>query len=144
MTTDPSVRTQRGPVRVLVVDDFEPWRRWVRSVVGMQEQLQIVGESSDGLEAVLKAQELRPELILLDINLPSLDGLEASKRILGAAPETKIIYVTTQTDPDLVSVAMSNGVLGYVSKNEAANDLLRAIDSVLRAERFVSGVPQPS
>lgn len=144
MTTDPSVRTQRGPVRVLVVDDFEPWRRWVRSVVGMQEQLQIVGESSDGLEAVLKAQELRPELILLDINLPSLDGLEASKRILVAAPETKIIYVTTQTDPDLVSVAMSNGVLGYVSKNEAANDLLRAIDSVLRAERFVSGVPQPS
>jgi len=110
----------------------------------MQEQLQIVGESSDGLEAVLKAQELRPELILLDINLPSLDGLEASKRILVAAPETKIIYVTTQTDPDLVSVAMSNGVLGYVSKNEAANDLLRAIDSVLRAERFVSGVPQPS
>jgi len=144
VTTDPSVRTQRGPVRVLVVDDFEPWRRWVRSVVGMQEQLQIVGESSDGLEAVLKAQELRPELILLDINLPSLDGLEASKRILVAAPETKIIYVTTQTDPDLVSVAMSNGVLGYVSKNEAANDLLRAIDSVLRAERFVSGVPQPS
>jgi len=110
----------------------------VRTSLSTREQFQIVGEVSNGLEAVLKASELKPELILLDINLPDFDGLEVSRRVLRTAPETKIIYVTTNTDPELVEVAKSNGVLGYVLKHEAVNDLLRAIQSALRGETFIS------
>jgi DNA-binding NarL/FixJ family response regulator len=134
----PDLPSQALPIRILVADDFEPWRAWLRTIVSPRDQFHIVGEVTNGLDAVLKAHELRPELILLDINLPSLDGLEVSRRVLRTAPETKIIYVTTNTDPELVEVAMSNGVLGYVLKNEAANDLLRAIQSALRGDKFIS------
>lgn len=134
----PDLPSQAQPIRILVADDFEPWRAWVRTVFSARDQFQIVGEVSNGLDAVRKAHELKPELVLLDINLPDLDGLEVSRRVLRTAPKTKIVYVTTNTDPELVEVAMSNGVLGYVLKHEAVNDLLRAIQSALRGEKFIS------
>src|SRR5262245_12205759 len=73
-------------VKVLIVDDHEPWRRWVYRELGKQQQLQIVGEASDGLEAVRKAHELKPDLILLDIGLPNLNGLEAASQITQSTP----------------------------------------------------------
>ena len=69
------------PIRTLVADDFEPWREWVRTIFSTRNEFHIVGEVSNGLDAVLKAHELRPELILLDINLPNLDGLQVSRRV---------------------------------------------------------------
>jgi len=120
------------------VDDNETWRRWVYSELGTQQQLQIVGEASDGLEAVRKAHEFKPEIILLDIGLPKLNGLEAASRITKNAPDAKIVFLTAQNDPDVVMQALSNGATGYVLKVDAKTELLAAIAAVLQGLRFAS------
>ncbi len=93
-------------VRVLVVDDYEPWRQQVRSMLQTKPELRVVAEAADGLEAVQKAQELGPALILLGIGLPSLDGLEAAKQIRQGAPDARIIFLTQNRDKDLARAAL--------------------------------------
>ena len=124
-------------VRVLIVDDNERWRRWVNSELG-QQQLQVVGEASDGLEAVRKAHELKPDVILLDIGLPNLNGLEVASRARQSTPDSKIVFLTAQNDPDLVKQAFSNGATGYVLKVDAKSELLAAIAAAVQGRRFVS------
>lgn len=102
--------------------------------------MQIVGEVSDGLEAVRQAEELKPDLILLDIGLPTLSGLEAARLIRKLAPKSKIIFVTQESSPDVVRAALNVGALGYVLKVRAGTDLLAAVDAVLEGRHFVSGV----
>src|SRR5271170_4335421 len=114
-------------VRVLVVDDYEPFRRLACSMLGERPELQIVGEASDGMEAVRKAEELKPNLILLDIGLPTLNGIEAAKQIRKLAPESKIIFVSQESSPDIVQEAIDLGARGYVLKIRAAIDLLAAV-----------------
>ena len=125
-------------VRVLVVDDFEPWRDFVRSALMKQPGLQVVGEASDGLEAVQKSQELQPDLILLDIGLPTMNGIESARHIKQLAPGAKILFASENSDVDVIRVALSDGALGYVLKADAAHELLPAIAAVLRGDRFVS------
>ena len=123
---------------VLVVEDFEPFRRFVCSTLGEKPELQIVGEASDGLQAVQKAQELKPDLILLDIGLPGLNGIEAASRILRLVPGAKVLFVNHSNDADVVTAALSDGAKGYVRKENAKTDLLPAVETVLRGDRFVS------
>ena len=123
---------------VLVVEDYEPFRRFICSLLGKRPGLQIVGEASDGLQAVEKAQELQPDLILLDIGLPTLDGIEAACRISRLVPSAKVLFVSQNSDADVVIAALSNGAKGYVRKENALTDLLAAVDAVLRGDRFVS------
>jgi DNA-binding NarL/FixJ family response regulator len=125
-------------IRVLVVDDFEPWRQQVCSILGARPELRVVAEAADGLEAVQKAEELKPDLIVLDMGLPSLDGLEVANRIGRVAPGTKIIFVTQNSDKDLVRRALNNGALGYVLKTDAASELLTAVAAVLGGDRCLS------
>lgn len=125
-------------VRILVVDDYGPWPGFVLSTVRNQPQLQIVGEASDGLAAVKKAEELQPDLILLDIGLPALDGIGAAKRINQVAPTAKILFVSQSHDQDVVREALSNGARGYVLKENGRSELLPAIETILRGETFVS------
>jgi len=125
-------------VRVLVVDDFEPWRDYVRSALKTQPELQVVGEASDGLEAVQKSQELQPDLILLDIGLPTMNGIESARRIKQLAPGAKILFASENSDVDVVRVALSDGARGYILKADAGHELLPAIEAVLRGDRFVS------
>jgi DNA-binding NarL/FixJ family response regulator len=127
-----------SPVRILVVDDNEPFRHFVCSMVGKRAELQIVGEASDGLEAVNKSEELQPDLILLDIGLPSLNGIEAAKRICNLVPESKIIFLSQESSTDVVRGALSMGAMGYVAKAKAASDLLTAIEAVVQGKQFVS------
>jgi len=122
---------------ILVVDDNEPFRRLVGSVLAGNE-FQIVGWASDGLEAVRKAQELQPDLILLDIGLPKLNGIETARRISQLPLRSKIIFLSQETSPDVVAAALGRSASGYVSKLDAGRELVLAIRAVLRGELFVS------
>jgi DNA-binding NarL/FixJ family response regulator len=125
-------------VRVLVVEDFEPFRRFICSTLRNIRALQIIGEASDGLEAVRKSAELRPDLILLDVGLPTLNGIEAARRIRTLSRESKIIFVSQQSDPDLVEQALNLGAFGYVLKTMAVTDVLLAVEAVMQGKHFLS------
>jgi DNA-binding NarL/FixJ family response regulator len=129
-------------IRVLVVDDNESFRRFVRATLSLRPELQIVGEVSDGLEAVQKALELQPDLIVLDIGLPSQNGLEAARRIRKLSPKSKILFLSQERSADVVQEALSSGGLGFVFKANAASDLMVAVEAVLRDEPFVSSTPK--
>jgi DNA-binding NarL/FixJ family response regulator len=126
-------------VRVLVVDDYEPFRRFICSTLGRKPELQVVAETADGLEAVHKAEELRPDLIVLDIGLPTLNGIEAARRIRKLSPKSKILFVSQESSADAVQEALSLGALGYVVKAHAGSELLSAVGAVLEGKQFVSG-----
>jgi len=117
-------------IRVLVVDDFEPFRRLVCSIMEARPGLQIVGEASDGLEAVQKAVELKPDLILMDIGLPSLNGIEAARQIRELIPESKIIFLSQESSPEVVQETMDLGAAGYVVKVRAAIELRATVEAV--------------
>jgi DNA-binding NarL/FixJ family response regulator len=125
-------------VRILVVDDLEPWRRFVSSTLQEQPDMQIVSGVCDGLAAVQKAQELQPDLIVLDIGLPKLNGIEAARQIRKLVPNSKILFLTQESSDDVVHEAFSLGARGYVVKIQAGNELLAAVETVLRGEQFVS------
>src|SRR5437660_1966251 len=126
------------PIRVLVVDDYEPLRRFVTSTLEQQPELQIIGEASDGLEGVQQAQELQPDLILLDIGLPTLNGIEAARRIRKVSPTSKILFVSENRSWDIVEEALRTGAGGYVVKSDAVGELWLAVNAVLGGKRFVS------
>jgi len=121
-----------------VVDDYEPWRRFIRLTLLAQERLQIVAEVADGPEALQQAQELKPDLILLDIGLPTSNGIEVARRIRDLSPQSRILFVSENRSPDIMKEALTTGADGYVIKSQAASDLLRAVNAVLAGGRFVS------
>jgi DNA-binding NarL/FixJ family response regulator len=120
-----------APFRILVVDDFAPWRSYLRSILGECRQVNVVGEAADGLEAVQKVDELRPDLILMDIALPGLNGIEAAKRIRGNAPNSKILFLSVEASQDFVEAALAAGGCGYIVKTEVRSKLLPAIHRLL-------------
>jgi len=101
--------------------------------------MQEVAEASEGLEAVDKARELQPHLVLMDIGLPLLNGIEAARRIREVSPKSRIIFLTQETSPEVVSAAMVLGASGYVFKSEAETHLVRALEAVLKGEQFFRG-----
>lgn len=139
MDTVPCVDDNRSAsIRVLVVEDFEPFRRSVCSMLDKNPDLQIVGEVSDGLEAISKAARLQPDLILLDVGLPSLNGIEAARRIRKLSPKSKIVFVSQESASEVVEEAFNLGAWGYVVKTRLRCDLLAAIESVHHRKQFVS------
>jgi DNA-binding NarL/FixJ family response regulator len=120
-----------------VVEDFAPWRHFVIAQLSENHEMRIVGVVSDGPEAVLKAAELQPDLILLDVGLPKMNGIEAARRIRKVAPKSKILFLTQELDVDVARVALSEGH-GYVVKSDADNELITAVEAVLQGKKFVS------
>jgi len=140
-TTPPRNSLPTSPYRILVVDDFEPWRMKVCAMLQSHPDLKVIGEAEDGLEAVRKAEELKPDLILLDIGMPALSGIEAAERISKIVPAAKILFVTQENDPDVAATALSNGAKGLVLKVNAHRELLPAVEAILDGRRFLgSGV----
>ena len=125
-------------MRVLVVEDFSPFCQFVRSTLAERPDVQVIGEVADGLEAVQKAELLEPNLVLLDIGLPTLNGIEAARQISKLAPKSKIIFVSQESSREVVQEALNVGAWGYVVKTKAAIDLLAAVDAVFEGKRFVS------
>jgi DNA-binding NarL/FixJ family response regulator len=123
-------------VAILIVDDFEPWRSTVRSMLAEDPDLEVVGESSDGLDAVVMSAAIRPHLVLLDIHLPKLNGLDAARQIREVSPGTKILFLSSYHGVDLMREALKIGA-GFVVKADAARDLLPIVRAVVRNEPFV-------
>jgi DNA-binding NarL/FixJ family response regulator len=123
-------------VGVLIAEDFPPYRQFVCSTLAKRSDLQIIAEVSDGLEAVQKALELKPDLILLDIGLPTMNGIEAARRIRTLVPNAKIIFLTEETSAEVVEEAFGIGARAYVQKVKAGRQLLAAIDAAIQGKRF--------
>jgi DNA-binding NarL/FixJ family response regulator len=126
------------PLRILVVEDHEPFRRLICMELEQRAEFRVIGEVSDGVEAVQQAQKLRPELIVLDIGLPKLNGIEAARRIRRLVPDARLLFVSQESSADIVEEAFRLGAQGYVHKPFAKNDLLLAVDAVIGGKRFVS------
>src|SRR5580692_8051029 len=122
--------------RTLIVEDHEGLRALLRSLLENGTQCVVIGEASDGLQAVQKAQELQPDLILLDLSLPKLNGMEAGRRIRKISPESKILFLSQEPAPEIVQSALSLGA-GYLLKSDA-KDLPAAVHAILEGRKFVS------
>ena len=123
---------------ILVVDDYEPWRRFVSTTLQKQLTLQVIGEAADGLEAVQKVRQLQPDLILLDIGLPTLNGIEAARQIRELFPKSKILFLSENRSWDIAEEALRTGAGGYIVKSNAVGELLLAVKAVLEGKRFIS------
>ena len=139
----PVIADQHNPenaASVLVAEDFEDYRRFIAASLDKQRSVRIVGEATDGMQAVQKALELKPDIILMDIGMPNLNGIEAARQILASLPESKILFLSQELSKDIALHALGIGARGYVVKSQAAKELVPAIETVLKGERFVSRV----
>lgn len=127
-----------APIRVLVVDDHEVARRGIRSVLSSDASLDVVWEAADGEEAVRKAAEFHPTIILLDITLPGMSGIQAARRMRIVSPESRIIFLSQHDSIQIAKDALSAGAHGYVVKSDAGLDLLNAIRTVHEGQQFIS------
>ena len=127
-----------------MVEDHRDWRNLVRLLFQKRPEWQVICEASDGLEAVLKAQKLKPDLVLLDIGLPKLNGIEAARQIRQASQHSKIVFLSVDNSLDVVQEALSTGAQGFVHKGCAQSELLPTIDRVLRERQFVSNTSKPT
>lgn len=125
-------------VRVLIVDDFDPWRAFVIQHLNNHPHFRVLGCASDGLEGIQKAEELQPELILLDISLPKLNGLDLARKVRKLVPKARILFLSSNADPDVVRAAFCAGGAGYVLKADAGGALLAGMEAVLLGKQFVS------
>jgi len=128
----------------MIVDDYELWRRHVDAALRRSHKWQLVGEASDGREAVERARLLRPNLILLDVGLPGEDGIQTAMRLLADYPSVKILFLSEHQSPELVRAALATGASGYVVKSNAGRELLPAMSAVVEGRRFISPVLLPS
>ena len=127
-----------GPFKILVVDDFERFRQIICLTLQQRDEFQIIGQASNGLEAVRLAEALQPDLVLLDIGLPLLDGIEAGRQIRKLSPNSKILYLTHEPSSDVLEAALALGAQGCLHKSDLGSELFPAVDAVLQGRQFIS------
>ena len=122
---------ERQQVHVLVVDDYAPFRHYVCSMLEQMPQMRLVGEAADGLEAVQKADELQPDLVLMDIGLPSLNGIEAARAIRKHDPQCQIVFLSLESSAEVVQEAFELGALSYIVKQHIGSELASVVEAVV-------------
>ncbi len=127
-----------SPTRILLADDHGLFREGLAGILSAQPDLQVVGEAGDGLEAIVKARQLKPDLILMDIQMPGCDGLEATRQIKQELPEVVIVMLTVRDEEEKLFEAIKNGAQGYLLKNIRARELLEMLRGALRGEAAIS------
>ena len=132
--------TTSAVIGVLVVEDFGPYRDFVTSLINRHPPFTIIGEAADGVQAVDKTRELRPDVVLMDIALPKLNGLEAGRRIKALIPSPRVIFLTSHSDAEIVEEAFLLGACAFIAKTHASSHLLGALEATFqRREASVSG-----
>jgi len=129
-----TVSTLSTPIRVLVADDHAIVRKGIRALLATEPDIEVVGEAADGREAVTEAERLRPDVILMDLVMPEMDGIEATRRITEQQPEARILVLTSFAAHDKVFPAIKAGALGYLLKDSGPEELVQAIRQVHRGE----------
>lgn len=124
---------QESPLRILIADDSAEWRVRIRSILKTRPEWQVIGEACDGLDAVHTTKALGPAIVLLDIGMPILNGVEAARRIRQNSPSSKIIFVTQENDDEIRLAALATGAENYVLKTNAMTELLLAIEAAYSA-----------
>jgi DNA-binding NarL/FixJ family response regulator len=125
-------------IKILLVDDFVAWQVFMRDMFELEADFKIIGTANDGVEAVQKATEAQPDVILMDIGLPKLNGFEAAHHIRMLSPASRILFLTEHRGSDFVNAAFKAGGLGYVLKVSANSDLITGIRTILSGQCFVS------
>ena len=124
--------------RILLVDDHALLREGLAGIISSQPDMEVAGEANDGLEAVVMAQELRPDLVLMDVQMPALDGIEATRQIREKLPETTIVMLTVRDDDEKLLAALKAGAQGYLLKDIHSRDMLALVRGALRGEAALS------
>ena len=123
--------------RLLIVEDHFFMREGIKAILERDEALEVAGEARDAQEAISRCRELRPDLILMDVSMPEMDGIEATRRIKGLFPQTTVLILTSRSDPQLLMDAVKAGAAGYVLKEDSQHRMLDAIRAVLGGETYL-------
>lgn len=126
------------PYRIVLVDDHALLRKGIKMALDERDEWKVVGETADGLELFHLLSQLSPHLVILDLSLPTLGGIEATQRIKSLYPEIKVLVLTMHKEPDFLREAFRAGAEGYLLKEDAYSELFSAIESIQRGERYVS------
>ncbi len=124
--------------RIVIAEDYTILREGLRALLSLQEDLDVVGEAEDGREAIRRVEELKPDLILMDLSMPKMNGVEAIREIRRRVPETKILALTVHKAEEFVLEVLQAGADGYIPKDASSNELMMAIKSVLMGKRYLS------
>lgn len=122
--------------RILLADDHEIFRRGLRSILESHTEMEICGEAVDGLDAFEKTKQLLPDIVLMDVSMPNIDGLQATQMIRNELPSCRILILSQHDSPQMLSAALKAGASAYVTKSQVARSLLAALESVIQGEPF--------